>query len=355
MKLFVILLLLWPSLLLAKGINEGNYSVPMVPAVPEEERVDPIHDRPSANSNPVKINDGKSSYSIGTRIDKTNRQGEAIDVQLRDSAIDLSKKSVKLKEKARYYQKLGWATISAGGSGAYFFWKARNYRKESSKTKKIAKELFDQADKINDVADDKFNAYFPEGSDGMDPNTDVPNSVEVPDSLIGDNGKISDKDFLAHIKNAHGVFIDENPDGVTITENGVVYDANNQPKLTPQVLAMLSEEDKKLIGQGIAEQKSQEQKVAETAKTPVSTPQVKGTNKQEQLYRDFLAKQKKSKELRKPAATAAGKVVLYNGEPIGHKYDNLFDMIHRAYEKATEEGLFYPPNTRLNPDGTPRN
>lgn len=56
---------------------------------------------------------------------------------------------------------------------------------------------------------------------------------------------------------------------------------------------------------------------------------------------------------RMPSATAAGKVSTYNGGPIGHRMDNLFDMIHRAYDKYTEMGYFYPPGTRLGPDGLP--
>lgn len=56
---------------------------------------------------------------------------------------------------------------------------------------------------------------------------------------------------------------------------------------------------------------------------------------------------------RNPSSVAAGKVSNYNGGPIGHKMDNLFDMIHRAYDKYTEMGYFYPPGTRLGPDGLP--
>ena len=71
---------------------------------------------------------------------------------------------------------------------------------------------------------------------------------------------------------------------------------------------------------------------------------------------DKLLAQMRNKNRRKqrnPSATAAGKVSTYNGGPIGHRMDNLFDMIHRAYDKYTEMGYFYPPGTRLGPDGLP--
>ena len=71
---------------------------------------------------------------------------------------------------------------------------------------------------------------------------------------------------------------------------------------------------------------------------------------------DKLLAQMRNKNRRKqrtPSATAAGKVSTYNGGPIGHRMDNLFEMIHRAYDKYTEMGYFYPPGTRLGPDGLP--
>lgn len=67
----------------------------------------------------------------------------------------------------------------------------------------------------------------------------------------------------------------------------------------------------------------------------------------------LLAQMRNRNRKGSPSAVAAGKVSTYNGGPIGHKMDNIFDMIHRAYDKYTEMGYFYPPGTRLGPDGLP--
>lgn len=346
--IFIYLILLFPLIGHAQGISEA---APFTPHEASGEKGNPIYDRPS----PYDSSNAKNlETNTGVNLKEANRQGKAIDVELRNTAFDLARKSGKLREKASYYQKLGWALIGAGGSGAYFFWKARQFRKDARSTKQVAKNLFDKADQINDVDDDEFNALLPEDSNYIDPNTDIPDNVDYPDALVGDNGKISDKDFQEYLENEYGIKVEENGDEVIVTENGVQYDSSNEPQLTPQALALLSEEDQRRLSRGISEEEGEESKV--TQQTQMARPQTvsEKSNRQDEIYRAYLAKQKNSKP-RKPTATAAGKVVLYNGEPIGHKYDNLFDMIHRAYEKATDEGLFYPPNTRLNPDGTPRN
>lgn len=345
MRLIICLILFIPSILLAQGISESSNQ----PYEAIGERGRPIYDRPSAydqsKSDQINTNTGnkiKGSYSPGR---------DPIDKQLRESAFNLSNKAGRLKEKARYYQRLGWATAGGGG---YFFWKARQYRKEASKTKKAARELLEHANKINDIDDGSYDDIFSEDSTWIDASTDIPSNIEIPPTLITENGKISDEDFLNYLKDEHGIDIQDDGEDVTLTENGVLYDSDNPPVLSEEAYALLSDKDKKFINQGVSEEEGKESKVAkQQIVTPAKTMKAATPDEKNKLYRAFLAKQKNQKP-RRPAATAAGKVVLYNGEPIGHKFDNLFDMIHRAYEKATDEGLFYPPNTRLNPDGTPR-
>lgn len=296
-----------------------------------------------------------SSSSESSGIAGTNRTDQAIDKRLYESAINMHNSASKLDKKASRYRMIGYALLPASGAGYYWLRKSRKYKKEARKMRSAANQLIGTSAEINDAGGKvDIDGEQAENSDWMNVN-DLPDNAqsEIPSDIVDNEGNFSENDFLDYLEKEEGVSVEEDADDLVVTHNGETIDKSDEMALTTQAMSNLTEEQKRAI-LSLNEQDSEQKKFEEKpGKMSIAQPQSKPVN-QNQLFQQFVNNENRKRQQRRPTATAKGKVVLYNGEPIGHKFDNLFEMIHRAYDKATEDGLFYPPNTRLNPDGTPR-